>query len=1844
MSSGAACRVAKLPQVTARQAAVWAKQLAARGAAHHNKGMKVLAWPLGALWWRLLACLLVAVAALALAPEVLAQAAGAINTNFPYLGPDPQKAFMAFNAFTGQFKLFSSSTGGPGGFQALYYLALLATMIGALLIIFNAKFRALSTLGPWLILVVIMLFAPFGSRLLFAPIPVPTATGGNSVAPSAVAASAANANQAALCGGSAGTCGFTPQLVAMHITSVLHVLLADLFSSQGWIGIVDNLRADTRVQTDPRMNVGADWLRQYNEFVNPPNQCSPNILTGGTPPAGAADALVRPMNLETVWNSFSALYANEQVNTAPKMIVLPNAAKVNQFWGGQTGEIDKYLRGIKALHRMVGGADQNVTLTASVGTIGLDAALQKIHESPIFTVVSPEALSLPVPSGTRTPWPITIQPGFFMMPDTAPPASHGGITRQNIRGCYNVAYNQSELNFMGLQVGSTARACASAMGPARSYVSPVRHRRDYQRILPFLTNPQNAATILNAEWARFLRELMSDDIKNMPVLVGSFPSTFTPAQTAPNTYDYAFDANGIATGYAPITPVQLATFSLSSDPMPIENGYNCQREGLALVRAALDIVAARSGNVDFLSRLRAWINGTTNVPRVITREGPDALSAMSAEQTNTFTDGFITNFTTYLNSQLEHERNELRVAELNQDQARRVVRVAFLDAVYRATNRALGVNEQRSQAERTAVDLTRPRVTGTGTATNSLLGSAPDGAATGFAWLAGFLGRVVIWIGSWFYGIVALVYTDFLNTFIDMALMAIIMLTPFLFLAGLVIPSNAPGVIAIAIIGVFVLKFTAISFVMLNALGGMMYAMIDSGMINDAWTAKATLVIAMSGLYTGIIAFSLYLMFKVGDANMFVSKLASLDDAAKEAAKVGVTAATAVVGFAATAAFGAAGGTAGAIYNKVRASGLAKAVPGLDGGAAAGAQAAEMMNARAQQTRAREELRNDAAAGGPDAAKVAELDGLMTPGAATVRDSAGEEWEKLEGIGWRKSDDIAQGMSSGRIGRRMNAAGRSEFYFRDANGRMDVRDEEFAGIMSEQFPDGVTATNVDKSFRHNGQNYIMRQDAMGNPYVQVAMADSSNFLVNAPKDMGPEAQAALLAQMNDPGDGQGSLVQELDGKWYQLKQIDPAKGTFEIVEIAGMASEAKETAMRIRGEERKVDPESRRKDLVQMQERATFAAQQFPSSTPAAPVDEAYEAEKEMVREERAKSDRRARAEKEVDNQMALERLNNIPEVDRTKAQTREIKERQEFGKFTSKLDPIAIRVGDHAAAQQFDQEWNALQERIKSQQSEVGVARSAFSGMLGGMAASFGGVGSVPILGDVLKETFNEFTQAPERARAWQVNGGFMKNLGLKGDAARVASFKKELGATTGGYEYRDMVQAGTFQAQHDLQRTAVAQAVARQRSEWEGMQYAFRDINQGKPLSAIQLQGLGRDDAFSKAQSLRVEAGQMQGGVLMVKAMDIRGQMVDREVRITPGLLNDFAQTSAWKGDSSKRDASMVQQYGVIEKRYMRGGDWAKAERNLNQTERVRDFIKTDLDTDYIVGGHLKMVEGKMAFMGMKAKYDTYRSLRLNEEAQIETYLRAPENFQAVAQILRSNGMQLPVNLTPASLNANPDMAIKFRKEAAKVMDKAGIFLPLEGLMQEAAANARTSVMNKVLLARGDDDYVKSRETLTRAMSVEMERNNPDITRYAFQDMNVRDDLNRVTKVQRVSSAFGEKYGEGAIRFLKTTQKMTDRDAKEQSNLFLAAALPELDKAFENQPDAVEYKSNPIKIPNVGFKTNQSVKAEPILKMLDTVRSKYPQYAGIVDNMRREVTSAAPTPNAMVELFTFFSKSKYE
>lgn len=170
-----------------------------------------------------------------------------------------------------------------------------------------------------------------------------------------------------------------------------------------------------------------------------------------------------------------------------------------------------------------------------------------------------------------------------------------------------------------------------------------------------------------------------------------------------------------------------------------------------------------------------------------------------------------------------------------------------------------------------------------------------------------FFASVGIRVDSFFSGAKAVVYLKFLKVITNLAIMAVLAITPFIFFMGLLIPSYAMGVLTLSVLSIAVLKIIPITYTFVDAVLSAMERMLadQASVMGD--DEQYLLVIMAASLYSAIVAITLFLMFKIGDPSA-IAQLGAIDKGANQIADQGNTlakGASLAVGLAGGAAVGA---------------------------------------------------------------------------------------------------------------------------------------------------------------------------------------------------------------------------------------------------------------------------------------------------------------------------------------------------------------------------------------------------------------------------------------------------------------------------------------------------------------------------------------------------------------------------------------------------------------------------------------------------------------------------------------------------------------------------------------------------------------------------------------------------------------------------------------------------------------------------------------------------------------------------------------------------------------------------
>ncbi|MCA3243823.1 MAG: hypothetical protein INF43_00770 [Alphaproteobacteria bacterium] len=414
---------------------------------------------------------------------------------------------------------------------------------------------------------------------------------------------------------------------------------------------------------------------------------------------------------------------------------------------------------------------------------------------------------------------------------------------------------------------------------------------------------------------------------------------------------------------------------------------------------------------------------------------------------------------------------------------------------------------------------------------------------------------------------------------------------------------------------------------------------------------------------------------------------------------------------------------------------------------------------------------------------------------------------------------------------------------------------------------------------------------------------------------------------------------------------------------------------------------------------------------------------------------------------------------------------------FLSKFDTEQVRMDEVRAGADIKPMWYSVMA----------------SGFIGGFKAVGGGAGSIPVIGNIIKGALNEYSEAPERAKAWQAAGGFVKHWKASTDAQRMKYYQQEVAPLAAGYQYQQMELVGGFQAMPETARFQVAQSVARMRSEYEALmgkalgegRFNLDDLRAGNAtvnINSLDLKGLGRVSAAANIGSVWGEAAAMQGDSWKVEVWDAAKQeFVKQNIKPNVMALSRIYSDLGVKQAGKYFDEAMNTWYGIVEKQYERGSaDWNVTRSMSFDKAAAAKFINEDISTDYIVGGHLKMVQGKQSFFGLRGTYNAFLELRNQEEGQ--KYDKIVENPTAVLEYMQKNvasgkfstadvqNAQIILNNVrlngPAAIkDFSPKVYGTLTKAAGDVIGKEN--LRLTAIMEDAFNTSRVNILEKSLKA---------------------------------------------------------------------------------------------------------------------------------------------------------------------------------
>ena len=1583
------------------------------------------------------------------------------EASFPFLSPDETQAKMLFNAFAAQFQIFGIGSDADIS-AALRYLAMLATLIGGIMILAFPKFQNLTTVFTWLLLVVIVLMRPVGSQLLFAPV------GQNTGAPIGAVQQYMAVGQNASCKDSGVTCGFTPQLAVIHATSVVQRILQDVFNSRQWVGLVERMKAESTVQKTADFHISKplydEWklLRDAGEKTcqSTPLSLAKSFYAEGNGAAGGGAPTTRSSNndnkgkklftFDEVFQKIGSSYQFDQngqfinSNKPPPIIVFPETEP--QEWKGSKLSID-YEKALTLLYRTYApGANPQAVVAFSPSSnsdaVTVETVLDALQAGGFFKVFA---------DATQ---PGSLGPGFFMTRENKQKlnfdegssgyasAIAGTFSSSDARRCYV----SEKLNNTFNEVSPCERSGSAYNDGTESLLNPVNHAVFYKRIREITDNnsldPKSISWDMTLEsWRKFIE--VYRDIRNMPVLASDIDLS-----------------GGTITQYAKVDV---------SKPEATEN--SCDTKESRLAKNILEIFGQDGTGKQRDARYEGFLNfvKSGNLPKA-NEMLPDKIISNGAQD--------------YIG-----EERVLALASISRDILIKIEKdgvpeserkVVFLSEIFARILNGSGqslepANQNLAQSLDTSLRVSK-------------------NITTPLGWFASYVAEALIIFSSWFVGPAAQAYIELLPKFLNLVLMVIIVCTPILFMLALVMPGAAMGVLTVSVLGIAVLKVVPITFLIVNSIGGMVYEITSYVNPDDAWVTQGMLIWAMGGIYTSLVGLTLYLMFKLGDPSALIGRFGALDGAAKEAAAAGLKATYAALGVAGAATGGAllAAAKAGSMkagakfaLDKARQKGLAAVDAVTDGAASQAAAAEEVTKPEPRQT--------------PSAAEFEKMDAFDRARALGMNEQEYNQYlmdARADGYAASEPD------KDGNIIRfEMDQEGKNLASITKIDGNDKILntflDNQISAGLGAMRPTSAAVNSGDKSMVTDAQEAVDEEKTKN-----ATMPDAANPGTPADTPSPPAGESGTpvgqAAGTGGPGGpvaaGAAMPVQVVGGKLDEITslptEVSSVQAQAEALERQRNASEllaAKELRERAKNPDQ-IKALDGAIAAIEANDKSTFNEKMKEAAKASGVKDSSVATASELIAFEKNKL---------FDTQAQLNTMINDA---KREAEAAKVSGKDEHMKYWSEQvakleqeDPIAWAMGEHQVKlAEYGERWKMqkLEQDIKNVPTAWQSAQSALWGSTIGAAGS-GSLSSIPVIGGIIKEALNEGKQAPERARAIKAAGGFFAWRKLHGDAERMGHFQKEIAPIAAGTQYQAMVNLGTFDGTVRLAQQAAVEAVARTRSQIEALDWRLARMEQSKSptdagsvtfanakfMNTNQMYGLDAADSMAKVNSVYVNALDNREGMFKVErskeyvkrtqtdgtskleetaTSEAKGKQ--NMVRKNIAVMSDISAGLAAKQFASALDEQMVKHYGIFEKRFFRPkGEWYKTG-NIESDEALKTFTRIDPDTDYIVGGHLKMVQGKADFFGMRGKYVAYNQLRQQQNFDIADYIEKNMKDGKLGDI------------TIAMKDSKIDMvAPGMDKAISKAVEGLGgkANMKLEGIFEEAFEVGKSAIMIKSMRA---------------------------------------------------------------------------------------------------------------------------------------------------------------------------------
>ena len=751
----------------------------------------------------------------------------AFAVQFPYFGPLKKQEEFINAGFIHADNLFQMIS-QPG--QALYFLALTGALVGFLQIVFKAENRSPSILAGWLVVVLCLLVAPVSSKLLFYPLAEDN-VGQNYVAPTGEAK------------------GFTPQVLAIHIPSVITNVLYSYFQGKGYQDLVQ--RAVSR-QKFAQAGFNTMSPRMVAEVRSYEAACGtaplPKAILNSTDQASLKN---KQQNYK--YGDVMSHIDNYRTNTKitdntipPPAILLPASyADIPQTWI-DNGLVDKYWEGLTAM-----AGELNIDYTTA-GSYPQDTNAIKNLVDLIFA----ENNKFKSCGGDQCDIAGHSRMSFYVAKATKTSTSGTGETFSVVDGSnadVEIARNYRK----------TAGASWADVG-ASIYNATIfsEFSGNYQPNTYLNTNYDAESTLLKDS---LVGQSVNAVVADMPVVLGQVDTSkaFGPTATEQVVYGSVDCLNRGDTLARSILYNQMfkGESSKLSDFGKPDNSGNFNLQFYEDLVSKDNVYDTMDGNQIAAQVCDRYL--------LIFTDSDSCKASDDAEALEVFFNDVIAQNNKF-DSLSADEKQSLLVASIIQSGYKNgsdmVDAATIEDAILNPTT-----TSQFAQTK--LID---------GAVTVGSL--ATKGVVSVIASLIGFLSRLFI---------------EILIVFINMALTGIIVITPLAMLSGLVVPRNALGVIVSATMAVFVLKFVPITFMLINQVTSLLatvFGYVDAADGKGMWAAvknmtlgsfsENLMIIAASLMYMNVVGLTLFILFKIGDVNN-ISKLGMLDGHAKRLADVG---------------------------------------------------------------------------------------------------------------------------------------------------------------------------------------------------------------------------------------------------------------------------------------------------------------------------------------------------------------------------------------------------------------------------------------------------------------------------------------------------------------------------------------------------------------------------------------------------------------------------------------------------------------------------------------------------------------------------------------------------------------------------------------------------------------------------------------------------------------------------------------------------------------------------------------------------------------------------------------------